>query len=186
MRRIGVCAMGKKKENQPEAKETVETEEGKVQETTEEVQGQKETAAIQTALNECKDKLLRNMAEFDNFRKRTAKEKETMFQNGVADAVSAFLPVLDNLYRAQKSLSEQSDGDANGIEMIIKQFLDIMGSLGVSEIEAEGKPFDPNLHNAVMHIEDEAYDNNTVAEVFTKGYALGERVIRHCMVKVAN
>lgn len=185
--------MGKKKETESKTKEAVEnmaknsgeTQEQPIAEPQEGQEAKKDgTVAVQAALDECKDKLLRNMAEFDNFRKRTAKEKETMFQNGVADAVSAFLPVLDNLYRAQKSLSEQSA--ASGIEMIIKQFLDIMGSLGVSEIEAEGKPFDPNLHNAVMHIEDEAYNNNTVAEVFTKGYILGDRVIRHCMVKVAN
>ncbi len=141
---------------------------------------------LQKELDGCKEQLLRTTAEYDNYRKRTAKEKEQLRASVISDTVSDFIKVLDTLGYAKDSLSKQDGVDVSGIEMVIRQFLDIMESNGVKEIEAQGKQFDPNFHNAVMHIEDEEYGENTVVEVLQKGYVIGERVIRHAMVKVAN
>lgn len=141
---------------------------------------------LQKELDETKEKLLRMAAEYDNYRKRTAKEKEQLRTSVISDTVSEFVKVIDNLGYARESLSKQDGVDVGGIEMVIKQFNDILNSFGVFEIEAEGAQFDPNLMNAVMHIEDEAFGENTVAEVLQKGYIIGEKVIRHAMVKVAN
>ncbi len=170
--------MAKKKEEV--AQQEVEAKEPEVCEEAETCQEEKGELA------ECKEQLLRTLAEYDNYRKRTAKEKEALRKECIADAVEAFLPVIDNLHRAKESLAAQEGTDTQGVELVLKQFEDILGSLGVSEIQAEGQPFDPNLHNAVMHVEDESLGENMVAEVFSKGYQIGDRVIRHCMVKVAN
>ncbi len=132
-----------------------------------------------------KDQFLRLAAEYDNYRKRTAKEKESLWTDAKADTVQAFLPVYDNLERAMKQ--ETSDeAYKKGVEMTMNQLKEVFAKLGVTEIEAEGKPFDPNLHNAVMHIEDENLGENTVAQVFQAGFMLGEKVIRFAMVQVAN
>lgn len=132
-----------------------------------------------------KDQFLRLAAEYDNYRKRTAKEKESLWTDAKADTVQAFLPVYDNLERAMKQ--ETSDeAYKKGVEMTMNQLKEVFAKLGVTEIEAEGKPFDPNLHNAVMHIEDEDLGENTVAQVFQAGFMLGEKVIRFAMVQVAN
>ena len=132
-----------------------------------------------------KDQFLRLAAEYDNYRKRTAKEKESLWADAKADTVQAFLPVYDNLERALKQ--ETSDeAYKKGVEMTMNQLKEVFAKLGVTKIEAEGKPFDPNLHNAVMHIEDESLGENMVAEVFQAGFMLGEKVIRFAMVKVAN
>jgi Molecular chaperone GrpE (heat shock protein) len=127
-------------------------------------------------------------AEFDNYRKRTAREKEQLYSDITGDIITRLLPVIDNLERAISTSSEGSDSKAiiSGMEMILKQFKDILAKEGIEEIEASGKEFDPQYHNAVMHIEDEAYGSNTIAEVFQKGYRLKDKVIRHSMVKVAN
>ena len=146
----------------------------------------KAEAALKAELADCKEKLLRTVAEYDNYRKRTAKEKEQLRASVVSDTVADFIKVIDNLGYAKESLSKQEGVDVSGIEMVIRQFYEIMGSNGVKEIEAEGAQFDPNFHNAVMHIEDDSYGENVVVEVLQKGYIIGERVIRHAMVKVAN
>lgn len=132
-----------------------------------------------------KDQFLRLAAEYDNYRKRTAKEKENLWADAKADTVQAFLPVYDNLERAMKQ--ETSDeAYKKGVEMTMNQLKEVFARLGVTEIEAMGKPFDPNLHNAVMHIEDENLGENVVAQVFQAGFMLGEKVIRFAMVQVAN
>ncbi len=132
------------------------------------------------------DKYQRMAAEYDNYRKRSQKEKEQVYNDSVADTVALFIPVLDNLERAAKA--DEIDGAAykKGVEMVLRQLLEVLTKCGVAEIEAKGCEFDPQLHNAVMHIEDECIDTNTVVEEFAKGYTLRGRVIRHSMVKVAN
>lgn len=132
-----------------------------------------------------KDQFLRLAAEYDNYRKRTAKEKEGLWADAKADTVQAFLPVYDNLERAMKQ-ETADEAYKKGVEMTMNQLKEVFAKLGVTEIEAEGKPFDPNLHNAVMHIEDENLGENTVAQVFQAGFMLGEKVIRFAMVQVAN
>jgi molecular chaperone GrpE len=132
------------------------------------------------------DKYLRQVAEFENYRKRTTAEKSSMYSNGVRDTVEKLLPVLDNFERAINSTEDKDNTLYVGVEMILKQFNEMLTALGVEEIPAEGEPFDPNLHNAVMHIEDDKCDTNVVVEVFQKGYKMGDKVIRHSMVKVAN
>ena len=137
--------------------------------------------------DELYDKHLRLMAEYDNFKKRTQKEKEELFSFATADTIEKMLPVIDNLERAIESVSdEEKNTFSEGVEMVLRQLLEIFEKLGVSEIEAVGKEFDPNLHNAVMHIEDETVQANTIVEQFMKGYKYKEKVIRYSMVKVAN
>ena len=132
-----------------------------------------------------KEQFLRLAAEYDNYRKRTAKEKEGLWSEAKADTVQAFLPVYDNLERALKQ-ETADEAYKKGVEMTMNQLKEVFARLGITEIEAEGKPFDPNLHNAVMHIEDENLGENTVAQVFQAGFMLGEKVIRFAMVQVAN
>jgi molecular chaperone GrpE len=132
------------------------------------------------------DKYLRQVAEFDNYRKRTTAEKASMYSNGVRDTVEKLLPIIDNFERAVSSTEDKDNTLYTGVEMILKQLQEMLTSLGVEEIPAESEPFDPNLHNAVMHIDDESCDTNVVVEVFQKGYKMGDKVIRHSMVKVAN
>ena len=141
--------------------------------------------AARTALAEKEDQYLRLAAEYDNYRKRTAKEKESAWTQAKADTVAAFLPVYDNLERALKQ--ETSDeAYAKGVEMTMNQLKEILAKLDIQEIPALGQTFDPNLHNAVMHVEDEQAGENTVVEVFQAGFRTGEKVIRFAMVKVAN
>lgn len=131
------------------------------------------------------DKYLRLCAEYDNYRKRTAKEKESLWADVKADTATAFLPVYDNLERAMKQPTAD-EAYKKGVEMTMNQLREVLGKLGIAEIPAQGQPFDPLLHNAVMHVEDESLGENTVAEVFQAGFTLGEKVIRFAMVKVAN
>ena len=149
----------------------------------EEPEGTEETPVVEQMVS--KDQFLRLAAEYDNYRKRTAKEKESLWTDAKADTVQAFLPVYDNLERALKQ-ETADEAYKKGVEMIMSQLKEVFAKLGVTEIEAEGKPFDPNLHNAVMHIEDENLGENTVAQVFQAGFMLGEKVIRFAMVQVAN
>lgn len=142
---------------------------------------------IQKLTNEVealKDRLLRVTAEYENFRKRTVKEKEGIYTDACADVIKEVLPVIDNLERAVAADGSVEDLK-KGIEMTIKGLEGSFGKLGVEEIDASGE-FDPNLHQAVMHIEDENFEKNSVAEVFMKGYKRGDKVIRHSVVKVAN
>ena len=131
-----------------------------------------------------KDRLLRQTAEYDNFRKRTAKEKEGIYTEACADVIKELLPVADNLERALSADGSVEDLK-KGIEMTMKGLEAAFVKLGIEEIDASGE-FDPNIHQAVMHIEDENFDKNAVAEVFMKGYKRGDKVIRHSVVKVAN
>lgn len=134
------------------------------------------------------DKLQRTMAEYDNFRKRTIKEKAQMYENGAKEAVEKFLPILDNFERALGSVTEEENDRpfVQGIEMIYKLLQGTLKELGVEEIDALYKPFDPNLHHAVSHEENDNYGENEVVEVLQKGYMFKERVLRFSMVKVAN
>lgn len=131
-----------------------------------------------------KDRLSRTVAEYDNFRKRTAKEKEGIYTDACEDVLKEMLPVLDNLERAI-SVDGTVDDLKKGVEMTIKQFKNALEKLNVEEISTEGE-FNPHVHNAVMHVDDDQYGNNQVVEVFQKGYKRGEKVLRHSMVKVAN
>ena len=140
---------------------------------------------VQDALLQEQNKFLRLAAEYDNYRKRTAKEKESIWADAKASVVTSFLPVYDNLERALKQ-DTADEAYKKGVEMTMTQLKEVLSKLGVTEIEAAGQSFDPKLHNAVMHVEDEAFGENTVAEVFQAGFQLGEKVIRFAMVKVAN
>ena len=137
---------------------------------------------------ELTDKLKRQLAEFENFRNRTDKEKSQMYAVGAKDVIEKILPVIDNFERGLKSIPEDQKGGpvASGMEMIYKQLITVLTDLGVTPIEAVGQEFDPNLHNAVMHAEDEGLGENIVAEEFQKGYKYKDTVLRHSMVKVAN
>lgn len=132
-----------------------------------------------------KEKYLRLCAEYDNYRKRSQKERESLYADIKADTLLKFLPVYDNLERA---LAQPTADEAyrKGVEMIMTQFCTTMEKLGVTEIEAAGQKFDPTIHNAVMHVEDESFGENEVVEVFQKGFKLNDKVIRFAMVKVAN
>ena len=143
---------------------------------------QKKVEELEAAKSESEDKYLRMMAEYDNFRKRSAKEKEGVYADAYADCVANILPILDNLDRA--SHSDNFEAVKKGLEMTEKAFLDAMEKMGITEVET--KTFDPNLHNAVMHVEDDAYGESEIVEVFQKGYVKGDKVIRYAMVKVAN
>ena len=139
-------------------------------------------------IEELTDRLRRSMAEFDNFRKRTEKEKSAMFEIGAKDIVERILPVIDNFERGLASVPEdvKETSFAEGMEMIYKQLLKNLEEAGVKPIEAVGQPFDPNLHNAVMHIEDDELGENMVAQELQKGYMYRDSVVRHSMVQVAN
>lgn len=145
----------------------------------------KKMEAAAKELTELKQKQLYILAEYDNYRKRTAKEKESIYRDATLDTVSAFLPVYDNLERAIAGLPE-GDPHRQGMELIFKQFRESLEKRGVEEMDVLGKAFDPERMNAVMHIEDESFGENTVAEVFQKGFIMGDKVLRFAMVKVAN
>ena len=144
-----------------------------------------ELDALRKALADKEDQYLRLAAEYDNFRKRSQKEKEGLYQGAKSDAVAAFLPVYDNLDRALKR-ETADEAYKKGVEMTMTGLKDILSKLGVEEIPALGETFDPALHNAVMHVEDESAGENTVVDVFQAGFRLGDKVIRFAMVKVAN
>ena len=143
---------------------------------------QKQLEAKDEAAKANEDKYMRMMAEYDNFRKRSAKEREGVYADAYADCIANILPILDNLERASKS--DNLEAVKKGLEMTAKAFDDALSKMGITEIET--KTFDPNLHNAVMHVEDETLGESEIVEVFQKGYAKGDKVIRYAMVKVAN
>lgn len=179
--------MSKKDNDQNQIpEEAVEETAEEVTETPEEAPPQlTEEEKLQQALKEQEDKYLRLLAEYDNYRKRSQKEKETAWTTAKADTIKELLPVYDNLERALKQ-ETADEAYAKGVQMTMQQLKTVLEKLGVEEIPAQGEPFDPNLHNAVMHMEDEAMGENIVAEVFQAGFKMGEKVIRHAMVKVAN
>ncbi|MBQ2986591.1 MAG: nucleotide exchange factor GrpE [Tyzzerella sp.] len=139
-------------------------------------------------IEELSDKLLRQMAEFDNFRKRTEKEKSAMYEIGAKDIIEKLLPVVDNFERGFLTVAEEDKEDAfvTGMEMVYKQLMTMLETVGVNPIEAVGKEFNPDLHNAVMHVEDETVGDNIIVEEFQKGYTYRDSVVRYSMVKVAN
>ena len=139
-------------------------------------------------IEELTDRVRRQMAEFDNFRKRTEKEKTQMFETGAKSIVEKILPVVDNFERGLAAVTEEEKGTpfVEGMEKIYKQMMTVLEEAGVKPIEAVGQEFDPNLHNAVMHVEDEEFGDNIIAEEFQKGYTYRDSVVRHSMVKVAN
>ena len=146
-----------------------------------------EIEALGAQVSEANDKYMRLYAEYDNFRRRTQKEKEGIYSDAYVDALTQILPILDNLERAAQYSTEDSEHPlAKGLELTLKSFAETMEKMGVSEIPALGEQFDPNVHNAVMHIDDESFGENEVVEVFMKGYAKGDKVLRFSMVKVAN
>ena len=201
-------AKAKAAKEQAEAEETVETEdaqevETEAKEATEEAtetEGDSEAASEgkkkffgkkekkdkkDEKIEELTDRVTRQMAEFDNFRKRSEKEKSQMYEIGAKDIIEKILPVVDNF---ERGLAQAPEGDsfADGMKMIYKQLITTLDELGVKPIEAVGKEFDPNFHNAVMHVEDEEAGENIVVEEFQKGYTYKDFVVRHSMVKVAN
>ena len=137
-------------------------------------------------LESVKDQFVRLTAEYDNYRKRTAKEKDSLYQDAKADTIREFLAVYDNLERAVSTEGDEDSPHKKGLEMIFHQYQEILKKLGVTEIEAQGAPFDPEKHNAVMHIDDENFGENVVSQVFQAGFLLGDKVIRHAIVQVAN
>ena len=163
-----------KEMNETPAEETVETMEEVV-----------ETNPWEEKYNAERDAHLRAAAEFDNFRKRTVKEKEASYGNGKADAVAKMLPVYDNLERALNQPTEDA-AYKKGVEMTMNELVKIFASLGVEIFGNVGDEFDPNLHNAVMHIDSEELGENVIAQVFQKGFKIGEKVVRFAMVQVAN
>ena len=162
-----------------ETEESTQAQEQPTQETPAEEENQDEKLA------QAEEKYLRLAAEYDNYRKRTAKEKESAWTNAKAQTVAAFLPVYDNLERALKQQTTD-EAYAKGVEMTMKGLQDALTGLGVEVIPALGETFDPNRHNAVMHVEDDTAGENTVVEVFQQGFSCGDKVIRFAMVKVAN
>ena len=163
-------------------KEIQETAQEEVVETTEEVV---EANPWEEKYNEEHNLRLRLAAEYDNFRKRTTKEKEQSYTNGKADAVEKLLPVYDNLERALNQACEDA-AFKKGVEMTMAELVKIFTSLGVEIFGEKGDAFDPNLHNAVMHIDDEALGENVISQVFQKGFKVGEKIVRFAMVQVAN
>lgn len=143
---------------------------------------------LQAELDSMKDKLMRHAAEFDNFKKRSAKEREELYNMAVCDTVEKILPVKDNLERAiiAAENTEGQESMADGVKMILKQLEEVFASIGVEEIKAVGEVFDPERHNAVMHEENEEFGENTISEELMKGYICKDKVIRYSMVKVAN
>ncbi len=144
-----------------------------------------EAEKLKAELEKAKEQLLRTAAEFDNYKKRTDRERAGIAEYAKCEVIKKLLPILDNIDRAGAADSKSEDY-IKGIEMIVKQFSSLSGSLGVEEIGKAGDQFDPHLHEAVMHIEDESFGENEIAEVLQKGYRLGNTVIRAAMVKVAN
>lgn len=180
----------KKETSEQEIKEekTEETKAEPAKEKKPKKESKKEAEIRETAeklINEEKEKYLRLAAEYDNYRKRSQKERDGLYNDIKADTLLKFLPVYDNLERALKQATAD-EAYRKGVEMIMAQFNTTMEKLGVTEIEAEGQKFDPTLHNAVMHIEDESFGENEVVEVFQKGFKLNDKIIRFAMVKVAN
>lgn len=193
--------MGKKNEqnaaNAPEKEENIPTEETTAAEETAEAPEAQEVftltreqmekmESLAGALAAEQDKYLRLAAEYDNYRKRTAKEKENLYADAKIDTVKALLGVYDNLERGIAQYGDEESPHRKGLEMVMNQFKESLAKLGVARMEAEGQPFDPEKHNAVMHIEDESYGENTVAEVLQQGFTLGDKVLRFAIVKVAN
>ena len=175
--------MAKEEKKTPEQDTSEEVLEQDAPETGPEAGG--ETESLKDTMAQQEEKYLRLAAEYDNFRKRSAREKESAWTDAKAETAAAFLPVYDNLERALKAPCSD-EAFLKGVEMTMNQLKDILTRLGIEEIPAQGEQFDPTYHNAVMHIDDETLEKNTIVEVFQTGFKTGEKVIRFAMVKVAN
>ena len=171
-----------------ELEQTTDSAEEAAEEVAEEAQDTEKKDKKDIQIEELNDRLVRNMAEFDNFRKRSEKEKSQMFEIGAKSIVEKILPVIDNFERGLGAITEEEKESAfvQGIEQIYKQFTTALEEVGVTPIEAVGKEFNPEYHNAVMHGEDENYGDNIISDEFQKGYMYKESVVRHSMVKVMN
>ena len=185
--------MAKKKKNETANEVFEETAEQGTETNASEEESTLSAAEYEKLLKEKDDKLTdvtdryqRLMAEYDNFKKRTQKEKEAIYVDSVKDTVSELLPVIDNLLRAIDAFEDKESSECKGVAMVLKQTEDIFTKIGVSEIKAVGEEFNPELHNAVMHVEDDTVTENTIVEEFQKGYIYKDKVIRYSMVKVAN
>lgn len=181
-------------EEETEEKETEETE-AKTEESEEDKKSEKKLFGKKNKkdkkdekIEELTDRLTRQMAEFDNFRKRTDKEKSQMYEVGAKDIIEKILPVVDNFERGLDAVKEEDKEDpfVQGMEKVYKHLMTTLEEIEVKPIEAVGKEFDPNFHNAVMHVDDENFGENIVAEEFQKGYTYRDSIVRHSMVKVAN
>lgn len=170
------------KKEKPEAEETVQEETVKEEKSEEAA----EESAAEKELADTKDRLLRITAEYANFRKRSEKEKQDAYVFAKSETIKELLPVIDNLERALASESEDYDSLKKGVEITFNSLVDTLGKLGVEIFGAPGEEFNPNLHNAVMHIEDENYKNGEIVDVFQKGYKINDKIIRPAMVKSAN
>ena len=182
--------MAQMNENEHTAPDTEQVEEAAAaaeEQQSPEAPEEPETATDQSAqlLAAAEDKYLRLAAEYDNFRKRSAKEKESAWADSKASTAAAFLPVYDNLERALNAPCSD-EAYQKGVEMTMNQLKEVLGKLGIEEIPALGEKFDPNCHNAVMHVDDESVEENTIVEVFQTGFRSGEKIVRFSMVKVAN
>lgn len=167
-------------EKNEEVTEEVQTEDASVNET------DKKIEELEKELAAAKEAHIRTLAEYDNYRKRSVKEKESIYSDAKASCLSELLPVLDNFDRALNVQQADAESYKKGMEMINNSFMDILKKLGVEAFGEKGEEFDPNFHNAVMSIEDDSLGENVIAEVFNKGYKLGDKVLRHAVVKVAN
>lgn len=167
--------------------ETAEAADAEGMEAEEEASAKPKKDKKDEKIEELTDRLVRQMAEFDNFRKRTEKEKQQMFGMGAADVIEKLLPVIDNFERGMAAMTEeeQATAFAQGIEMVYKQLMTALEGMGVTPIEAAGKPFDPDFHNAVMQQPSDEFESGTVIQELQKGYMYKERVVRHSMVMVA-
>lgn len=177
--------MSKKKAAPAASEQTEEVKEEVKEEGKEEKKEPSELEKAQQAQAQEHDQYLRLAAEYDNFRKRSQREKDALYRDAVADTAKKFLPVYDNLQRALKN-ETADEAFKKGVEMTMTELTKIMEGIGMKPFGAAGEPFDPEKHNAVMHVDDETLGENTVAEVFQTGFSLGEKVIRFAMVKVAN
>jgi len=171
--------------SEKKTEEKVEKEEVIKEETATEETVAEEENEFEKKWQDVNEKYMRTLAEYDNYRKRTIKEKESIYPEAKAVVVEKFLPVMDNFQRALDS-AEEKDPFYEGVAMVKKQMDEVLTALGVEEIKAVGEEFNPELHNAVMHVDDEEAGENIIVEEFQKGYRIGDRVIRHSMVKVAN
>lgn len=173
-----------------ETKENIQEETAAAEETVcenaEDVAEKSSEELLKEEVEQLKDRIMRQAAEFDNFKKRTAKEREDLYSMAVCDTVEKLLPVKDNLERAVQAADSGEGTVADGVRMIVKQLDEVLAAIGVEPIKAVGEVFDPELHNAVMHEENEEFGENTISEELMRGYTCKGKVVRYAMVKVAN
>ena len=180
---------GNKKDDASNTEQATDNNEAEKTESTEDIDSKKDSKDPKDkVIEELQDRVKRQMAEFDNFRKRTEKEKSAMFEMGASDIIKKLLPIVDNFERGFKSITdeEKETAFAKGMDMVYKQTVKMLEDAGVKAIDAVGKEFDPEFHNAVMHVDDDSVDDNIIVEEFEKGSPYKDSVIRHSMVKVAN